>query len=97
MLKTKQKSINKTVISDKYQVVIPKAVRNRLGLRVGQEVTIHPLVDQSAVLMLPKNGKSNKPWYEQMAGLGKEVWTGIDPVEYVRALRSGWENRATRG
>ena len=27
----------------------------------------------------------------EMEGLGKEHWRGIDPDEYVRKLREGWE------
>jgi hypothetical protein len=27
----------------------------------------------------------------EMEGLGKEHWKGIDPDEYVRKLREGWE------
>jgi hypothetical protein len=45
-------------------------------------------------------------WYEQeyasakgparrsileLVGLGKEIWKGVDPDEYVRELREGWE------
>jgi hypothetical protein len=26
-----------------------------------------------------------------LCGLGKEIWTGVDPDEYVRQLREGWE------
>jgi hypothetical protein len=27
----------------------------------------------------------------QLVGLGKELWRGEDPDEYVRKLREGWE------
>lgn len=27
----------------------------------------------------------------RLRGLGKEIWKGIDPDEYVRQLREGWE------
>jgi hypothetical protein len=27
----------------------------------------------------------------RLRGLGKEIWTGVDPDEYVRSLREGWE------
>lgn len=78
-----------TTISDKFQIVIPKNVRTPLGLKVGQKVTMQPLVEQGMVLlMLPS--KKTKPWYKQLRGLGKEVWDGIDPVTYVRALRDEW-------
>ena len=80
----------KTVISDKYQVVIPKSVRERLKLKIGQTVFMHPLPDQNGILLTAKS-KSAQPWYDQLAGLDKEVWQGIDPVEYIRSLRSEWD------
>jgi plasmid stability protein len=27
----------------------------------------------------------------ELEGLGKELWQGIDPVEYIRAERDSWE------
>ncbi len=27
----------------------------------------------------------------ELRGLGKEIWNGVDPDEYVRQLREGWE------
>ncbi len=77
------------VISDKYQVVIPKQVREPLGLKIGQEIIMHPLVAEGGILLMPKK-RSKKPWYEQLRGLGKDVWAGIDPVAYVRSLRDEW-------
>jgi hypothetical protein len=29
----------------------------------------------------------------ELAGLGKEIWQGIDPNEYVKKLRDEWEER----
>jgi hypothetical protein len=26
-----------------------------------------------------------------LRGLGKEIWAGVDPVEYVRGLRAEWD------
>lgn len=37
---------------------------------------------------------NQKRWLDgifQMFGLGKEIWRGEDPDEYVRNLRKGWE------
>lgn len=28
-----------------------------------------------------------------LAGLGKEVWAGVDPKQYVRGLRDEWNDR----
>jgi hypothetical protein len=29
----------------------------------------------------------------ELRGLGKEIWEGIDPDEYVRSLRHEWDHR----
>jgi len=39
-------------------------------------------------------GNRQRRWLEGilgMAGMGKELWKGEDPDEYVRRLREGWE------
>ena len=30
-----------------------------------------------------------------MAGVGAEIWEGVDPDDYVRALRAGWDPKAS--
>lgn len=75
-----------TTISDKYQIVIPKNVRTPLGLKVGQKITMQVIPSTGGILLMPAT-KKNLAWYEQLVGLGEDVWAGIDPVEYVRSLR----------
>ena len=39
-------------------------------------------------------GDTAQGWLEsllEMEGLGKEYWEGVDPDEYVRKLREGWD------
>lgn len=41
-----------------------------------------------------KDKRGSPRWLDgvfQLAGLGKELWRGEDPDEYVRRLREGWE------
>ena len=35
-------------------------------------------------------GSSDAHWIMELAGLGKEIWTGVDPEEYVERERSNW-------
>lgn len=42
------------------------------------------------------NGESQKPerWLDslfELDGLGKEYWKNVDPDEFVRQLREGWD------
>lgn len=79
--------MTKTKISDKYQVVIPKILREQLLLKRGQKLITYIL--DSHIIMIPES----KNYTESMAGLGKEIWRGIDPIEYVRKERQEWEKK----
>jgi hypothetical protein len=38
--------------------------------------------------------KTGDSWFDQMWGLGKEIWAGIDADEYVASLREDWEPKS---
>jgi hypothetical protein len=38
-------------------------------------------------------GKAKTRSILELEGLGKEIWEGVDPKEYVRKLRDEWNNR----
>jgi AbrB family looped-hinge helix DNA binding protein len=71
-------------MSSKGQIVLPKAVRDRLRLRPGArlEVTLN-----GRAIILREVGSVTRA----LAGLGREIWKGVDAVEYVREQRSGWD------
>jgi len=73
-----------TRMSSKGQVVLPKAVRERLRLRPGARLEV--AVNGRAIVLREVGSVS-----EALAGLGREIWRGIDAVKYVRKERSGWE------
>lgn len=43
------------------------------------------------VVVVQPAHSGQRPDWEKLYGLGKEVWNGIDPVEYLRDLRSDRE------
>ena len=47
------------------------------------------LVDQLSQLAGRKNGGKHK--ITDLKGLGKEIWDGIDPDEYVARERDSWD------
>lgn len=73
-----------TTISSKYQVVIPKEVRHKLNIKKGQRLQVYPLGD--SIVLTPKP----ESYTAKMLGLGKDIWKGIDPLEYIRQERAGW-------
>ncbi|OGG72523.1 hypothetical protein A3A38_04155 [Candidatus Kaiserbacteria bacterium RIFCSPLOWO2_01_FULL_53_17] len=75
-----------TTLSKKYQVVIPKEVRTRMRLQVGETVTLYSLDRDRAVLV-----KHSRNPTEALRGLGKEVWRALGGTEkYIRKERNAW-------
>jgi hypothetical protein len=53
----------------------------------------HRSVSQQVVHLLEKAaGKPQLHSILELRGLGKELWEGIDAVEYVRAERDSWDS-----
>jgi AbrB family looped-hinge helix DNA binding protein len=75
--------MNATVrLSSKYQVVIPQAAREALGLQAGDELLV--LVKSDRVVMMPKP----KKFAERTAGLHRDVWQGAEA--YLKDERDSW-------
>jgi hypothetical protein len=50
--------------------------------------------DSSREMPAEQNEQTSQGWLQgllDMDGLGKEYWEGVDPDEFVRKLREGWE------
>lgn len=77
----------KTVISQKYQVVIPKEIRDKTALYEGQEMYVYSVGTSIMLSPLPKSRS------EKMLGLGIDIWKNIDPLEYIRQERLGWDKK----
>jgi len=80
----------KTTISQKYQVVIPKEIREKTNVVEGQEMYVYSVGD--SIIMSP----SPKSYSEKMLGLGQEIWKGVDPLEYIRRERADWDKKYAR-
>lgn len=84
-VKQKGKSMIKIVkLSSKYQVVIPKEVRKKLGFRAGDQLVVEVEGGKVILRSRPKN------YTNYMLGLGKKIWEGIEATEYVREERKSW-------
>lgn len=73
-----------TLVSDKYQVVIPKEIREKLAIKRGQKLVAHAL-DSYLVMHIQTTNYTKK-----LQGLGKNLWKNIDPIEYIRKEREQW-------
>lgn len=63
-------------------------LRIALGLRTMEEVLQHLLQVRRQATRAPPKGEEDP--ILALRGLGKEVWKGVDPDEYVEKLREGW-------
>ena len=70
--------------SSKYQIVIPKAVREKLGVEPGKPLYIDIVGDEARI--------STKSVLERYAGTMPGVW-GPDPGEWLRRDRQQWDKR----
>jgi len=76
----------KTVrLSSKRQIAIPKTLCDKLGIHIGQDLTI--AAAHGHLILSPKP----KSYSDALEGLGPEIWKGIDPLAYIRKERTSWE------
>jgi AbrB family looped-hinge helix DNA binding protein len=69
-------------LSSKYQVVIPQAAREALGLEAGDELLV--LCKSDRVVMMSKP----KKFAQRSAGLHRDTWHGAEA--YLRNERDSW-------
>lgn len=74
-------------VGAKYQIVIPKEVREKIkGIKPGAKVGVYSVNEETvAIKAEPKN------WLERTRGIAKEAWKGIDTTKYLEDLRNEWD------
>ncbi|MBI3559281.1 AbrB/MazE/SpoVT family DNA-binding domain-containing protein [Candidatus Gottesmanbacteria bacterium] len=78
-----------STVSDKYQVVIPSAIRKALSVKKGQKITW--AFDKMSYYPLATVASEKIDCARALAGVGKGTWSKIDPQEYINKLRDEWE------
>lgn len=85
----------KTTLSAKGQVVIPKDVRDQLGLVSGQVLDVVPM--GGGILLKPQHKKSGRSFDEIMAGIRARIAYDGPPVtieEMNETIAEGWRKAA---
>jgi AbrB family looped-hinge helix DNA binding protein len=72
-------------LTDKFQITIPTAVRQQLGLKAGDSVYL-ALEDGQVVLRAAQGG-----WTESSRGLGAEMWRQVGGAEAIERERDSWD------
>lgn len=77
-------------LSKKYQIVVPKAVREKMRLHMGSSVRVYPIDEDRALLV-----KHPKDYVAALEGLGKEVWDALGGGDkYIREERASWHKKS---
>lgn len=80
-------SISTTVkVSKRYQIVVPKAARNRLNIQSGDRLLVD--IQDGMIILLPQP----KNYTQQLAGMHREIWEGIDTETYLNEERNAWDD-----
>lgn len=69
----------------KGQIVVPKTVRDQLGLKEGDALML--MVDGQRVILRARPAS----FTDAMRGLHKEVWEGVDVDKWLEEERSSWD------
>lgn len=83
--------VAQSIISSKYQTVVPADVRRTMNLGAGDALLwqVIQVNGRSKALAEPKA----KNWTAYTSGLGKQIWEKVDIRKYINDLRDEWENR----
>ena len=77
-----------TLVSTKYQIVIPKEVRKRLDINVGQKMDIEVTENRIVLSKVKKSQSWDLEYYRKKLG---GIWKGIDADKYLEDERNSWE------
>ena len=72
-------------LGGRYQIVVPKDVREALQLKPGDRLEIK--VENGKVVMIPQSSHTSR-----LFGKHRQLWQNTDAVEYVRHERESWRN-----
>lgn len=71
-------------LTKKSQIVIPKNIREKVGITEGDELIVDADKDKIILTVKPKS------YSKKLRGLHKEIWKGVDPKKYVKIERESW-------
>ena len=82
--------MQQATIGTKYQIVIPKAIRNKVkGLTPGTKVKVSSLDSQTVEIK-----KVELNWVERTRGIATEAWKGIDTTAELEKMRNEWDRKS---
>lgn len=80
-----------SVLSQKYQTVVPSSIRRTMGLRAGDKILWR--VDHHGKYAKAIAEPAPKDWAAYTRGLGKDLWASVDIGQYINELRDEWQRQ----
>jgi antitoxin ChpS len=74
-------------LSSKNQIVVPKSVRQRLGIGPGDQLILD--LEKERLILRPKP----KNYAKCLRGLHRDVWKDTETGGYVEGERNSWEEK----
>ncbi len=78
------RKMSHATVGQRYQVVIPALEREKLGIQAGDKVAVEVVDDHLELRVID---------VRNLRGIGRELVSSEDPVNYVRELRAEWGTR----
>jgi len=76
-----------TKVSHKFQVVIPKEIRELLCITKGDTLEVY---GKNHEVIMKKLESKKSISLRDLKGLGKEIWKDVDVEDYVKKERESW-------
>ena len=73
------------------KIVLPQDVIKRMHLPEQCEGDLQASADEIKIKIKGVGSNGENDAVLQLSGLGKEIWDGVDPDDYVKSLRKDWE------
>lgn len=72
-------------VSNRFQIAVPSAVRERLKIRRGDRLLVD--IQDGMVILIPEPSSHTAA----LAGLHREIWERLDGDRFLERERSGWD------
>ena len=81
--------MNQTLVSTKYQVVIPKEVRKKVNLKPGQKMNVN--VSGEQIILSPARTKAKLNWPHDHIKKLRGIWKPEGIENYLEEERNSWD------
>lgn len=72
-------------LGERYQIVVPKDVREALHLKPGDRLDVR--IEEGKVVMIPQPSHTSR-----LFGKHRDLWKDTEAVAYIRSERESWRD-----